>query len=87
MDAGAAGPKGVGDEPEQLDALASCLGLSLFGRDQYDEAIRYLSEAAKANPGEGKIQVDLGAVLISMDRLDEAVSHLAQGSELTPDSC
>ena len=35
--------------PKNYDALR-CLGLALFGREQYDEAVRYLSEAARLNP-------------------------------------
>ncbi len=66
------------------DAL-HCLGLAFFGRQQYEEAIRYLSEAAQAKPSEGAIQADLGAVFVAQNRLEEGIRHLRQAIELAPD--
>jgi tetratricopeptide (TPR) repeat protein len=70
--------------PKNADAL-HCLGLAFFGRQQYEEAIRYLSEAAQAKPDEGAIQADLGAVFVAQNRLEEGIRHLRQAIELAPD--
>jgi tetratricopeptide (TPR) repeat protein len=70
--------------PKNGDAL-HCLGLAFFGRQQYEEAVRYLSEAAQAKPGGGEIQADLGAVLVAANRLEEGIRHLRQAIELAPD--
>ena len=70
--------------PKNGDAL-HCLGLAFFGRQQYTEAIRYLSEAAQVKPGEGGIEADLGAVFVAENRLEEAIRHLRQALELAPD--
>jgi tetratricopeptide (TPR) repeat protein len=77
--------KALALNPKNFDALR-CLGLALLGREQYDEAIRYLSEAEKVKPGAGEIQVDLGAVFIAKNRLAEGVTHLHRALELKPDS-
>jgi len=70
--------------PKNPDAL-HCLGLAFFGRQRYDEAIRYLSEAAQAKPSGGEIQADLGAVFVAENRLEEGIRHLRQALELAPD--
>ncbi|MCL5278501.1 MAG: tetratricopeptide repeat protein [Planctomycetes bacterium] len=70
--------------PKNADAL-HCLGLAFFGRQQYEEAIRYLSEAAQAKPDEGAIQADLGAVFVAQNRLEEGIRHLRQAIELNPE--
>ncbi len=71
--------------PKNVDAL-HYLGLAFFGREQHDEAIRYLSEAAQMKPTDGRVQVDLGAAFIAKNQLEEAIRHLHQGVELAPDS-
>jgi tetratricopeptide (TPR) repeat protein len=71
--------------PKNVEALR-CLGLALFGREQYDEAIRYLSEAANVKPSAGEIQVDLGAIFIAKNMLEEGVRHLHKALELNPES-
>jgi tetratricopeptide (TPR) repeat protein len=69
--------------PKNSDAL-HCLGLAFFGRRQYEEAIRYLSQAAQVNPSGGEIQADLGAVFVAQNRLEEGIRHLRQALELAP---
>jgi len=75
--------KALALNPKNGDAL-HYLGLAFFGREQYEEAIRYLSEAAQVQPSEGRIQVDLGAVFVAENRLDEGIRHLRQAVELAP---
>ncbi len=75
--------KSLALNPKNGDAL-HCLGLAFFGREQYEEAIRYLSEAAQAKPGDGAIQADWGAVLVAANRLEEGIRHLRQAVELDP---
>jgi tetratricopeptide (TPR) repeat protein len=84
--------------PKSGDAL-HCLGLAFFGRQRYEEAIRYLSEArerrsperllAEGQSGDwrsqGAIEADLGAVLVAANRLEEGIRHLRQALELSPD--
>ncbi|MCX5645603.1 MAG: tetratricopeptide repeat protein [Phycisphaerae bacterium] len=70
--------------PQNGDAL-KYLGLALFGREQSEEALRYLSEAAQSKPNDGEIQVDLGAILVARNRLEEGIPHLRRALELTPD--
>jgi tetratricopeptide (TPR) repeat protein len=70
--------------PQNGDAL-KYLGLALFGREQSEEALRYLSEAAKSKPNDGEIQVDLGAILVAKNMLEEGIPHLRRALELTPD--
>jgi tetratricopeptide (TPR) repeat protein len=69
--------------PQNADAL-HCLGLAFFGRQQYEEAIRYLSQAAQVKPSGGEIQADLGAVFVAQNRLEEGIRHLRQALELAP---
>ena len=71
--------------PKNVEGLR-CLGLALFGREQYDEAIRYLSQAGELKPSAGEIQADLGAVFIAKDMLEEGVRHLHKALELNPNS-
>lgn len=77
--------KALALNPKSVEALR-CLGLALFGCGQYDEAIRYLSEAAKVKPSAGEIQVDLGTVFIAKDMLEEGVRYLRKALELNPNS-
>jgi tetratricopeptide (TPR) repeat protein len=77
--------EGLKLNPQNADVLRY-LGLALFGRAQYDEAIRHLSEAAKIRPSAGEIQADLGAVYIARNLLEDGVSHLHKSLELTPDN-
>jgi tetratricopeptide (TPR) repeat protein len=70
--------------PQNGDAL-KYLGLALFGREQSDEALRYLSEAARIKPSDGEVQVDLGAILVAKNMLEEGITHLRRALELTPD--
>ena len=71
--------------PKSFDALR-CLGLALLGRQQHDEAVQCLSQAAEINPSDGRIYVDLGAVFIARNMLDEGIRHLHKALELAPDS-
>jgi tetratricopeptide (TPR) repeat protein len=71
--------------PKSVEGLR-CLGLALFGREQYDEAIRYLSQAVQVKPAAGELQTDLGAVFIAKDMLEEGISHLHKALELNPNS-
>ncbi len=70
--------------PKNGDAL-QYVGLALVGREQYEEAIRYLTESARVKPTDGRVQVDLGAVLIAANRLEEGIRHLHRALELAPD--
>ena len=71
--------------PKNGDALYY-LGLALFGRQQTDEALRYLSDAVKIKPTDSEIQTQLGVVLLAKGRWDEAVSHLQQALLIAPDN-
>jgi tetratricopeptide (TPR) repeat protein len=71
--------------PKNVEALR-CLGLALFGLQQYDEAIHYLSQASTVKPDAGELRVDLGAVFIAKDMYEEAIRHLHKGLELNPNS-
>jgi tetratricopeptide (TPR) repeat protein len=67
------------------DAL-KYLGLSLFGLEKPEEALRYLLQAAQSKPNDGEIQIDLGAILVAKGKLEEGIAHLRRALELAPDS-
>jgi tetratricopeptide (TPR) repeat protein len=70
--------------PRNVDALYY-LGLALFGRKQYDEAIRCLSEAATLQPDRHEIRTELGVVCIAKNQLDEGIRHLEKVIAMAPD--
>jgi tetratricopeptide (TPR) repeat protein len=77
--------KALALNPKNAEAL-HYLGLALFEREQPEEAIRCLSEAARVKPQAGEVQVALGAILIAQNRFAEGIRHLRRALELTPDS-
>ena len=77
--------KSLALHPKNGDAL-HCLGLALLGRAQFDEAIRYLSEAAQVKSSDAQIEVDLGSAFVVANRLDEGVRHLRKALELDPNN-
>ncbi len=77
--------KALALNPKNGDAL-HCLGLALLGRAQFDEAIRYLSEAAQVKTSDAQIEVDLGSAFVVASRLEEGVRHLRKALELDPNN-
>lgn len=77
--------KSLALNPKNGEAL-QYLGLALFGREQYDEAARCLSEAAGVKPADADIEVALGGVFIARDMLEEGAGHLRRALELAPNS-
>jgi tetratricopeptide (TPR) repeat protein len=60
------------------------LGLAMFGRNRYDEAIQYLSEAVKRDPEKGEIHTNLGVAFVAKGMLNEAVGHLQKALQIDP---
>ena len=60
------------------------LGLAMFGRNRYDEAIKYLSEAGRREPDKSEIHANLGAAFIAKGMLNEAVTHLQKALQMDP---
>jgi tetratricopeptide (TPR) repeat protein len=77
--------KALALNPKSGDAL-HCLGLAFLGRAQFEEAIRYLSEAAQMKPGEDQVEVDLGSAFVVANRPEEGVHHLRKALELDPNN-
>ncbi len=71
--------------PKNADALHH-LGLALFGRGRYDEAIQCLSDAVKIKPNEAEMYIQLGVVLLAKGKLDDAVRQLQKSLEIAPNS-
>jgi len=60
------------------------LGLAKFGRNEHDEAIKYLLQAAKREPGKGEIYTNLGVAYIAKGMLNEAVGYLQKALQIDP---
>jgi tetratricopeptide (TPR) repeat protein len=60
------------------------LGLALFGRKEFDQAIQYFSQAVEREPGTGEIHTNLGAAFVAKGMLNEAVSHLEKALQIDP---
>jgi tetratricopeptide (TPR) repeat protein len=60
------------------------LGLAMFGRGRHDEAIKYLSEAAKRDPSKSEIYTNLGAAYAAKGMLNEAATHLHKALQIDP---
>ncbi len=71
--------------PKNGDAL-KYVGLALFGREQSDEALVYLSQAATIKPIDAEVQIDLGAILVAKNKLEEGIAHLRRALEINANS-
>jgi tetratricopeptide (TPR) repeat protein/Tol biopolymer transport system component len=61
-----------------------CLGLAMFGRKDYTQAIATLTEAARLAPTNGMILTHLGAACIANNQANEGLAHLRQAIKLDP---
>ncbi len=71
--------------PKNSDAF-DCLGLALFARKDYDQAIQVLNEAARLAPSNSAILTHLGAAYMARNQLKEAIVHLKKSVQLDPES-
>ncbi len=62
------------------------LGLAMFGRKRYDEAIQYLSQAVQIDPANSEIRTHLGVAFISKGMLNDAITHLQKALQLAPNN-
>jgi tetratricopeptide (TPR) repeat protein len=63
-----------------------CLGLAMFGRGAYDEAIRNLLQATRIEPLNGEAHTHLGVAYVGKGMLNEAVSHLQKALQIDPNN-
>jgi tetratricopeptide (TPR) repeat protein/Tol biopolymer transport system component len=73
--------KAMEENPKSADAY-DCLGLALFGRKEYDQAVGALTEAARLAPSNGSILTHLGAACIAKNQLNEAVGYLKKSLQI-----
>jgi tetratricopeptide (TPR) repeat protein len=61
------------------------LGLSLYRRGQWDEAIVHFRRAVQIRPGHAEPQNNLGEALLQKGNVDEAIAHFRKAATLQPD--
>jgi tetratricopeptide (TPR) repeat protein len=77
--------KAMEQNPKNADAY-DCLGLAMFGREEYDLAAEALTEAVRLAPSNGPILTHLGAACIAKNKLNEAVVHLKKSLQIDPEN-
>lgn len=79
----------VKDELDQLNPLAEqvfSVGLRVFRKNQWSDAVRYFRDALEKNPRHSRARLHLGEALIELTQLDEAVNELRQAYDQDRDT-